>query len=100
MTADFRCLKRGCCSLRASTWGVLPLAKLHTMVLAATVFAGHLQAQEWELSVEVGAELRVFSTEPQFAGQDDTYFSPSLWIQPEIDYEWDWSDPLKVVQIC
>jgi len=45
-------------------------------------------AGDWDLRGDVAAEVRIFPEEPLFPGQEDTYVSPSLKLEPEVGYEW------------
>jgi hypothetical protein len=55
-------------------------------------------AGEWDFAGSVAGELRVFPNQAAFLRQDDTTFSPSFALEPEVVYEWnDGADRLTVV---
>lgn len=59
---------------------------------------GDAGAGEWDFSASVAAEVRVFPNDPAYPGQDDSLFSPSVAVEPEIVYEWnDGDDRITVV---
>ncbi len=51
-----------------------------------------------EASLEVGAEVRAFPFEPQFADQENTNFSPSAFLRPEFLYDWNDGDTTLAVE--
>jgi len=59
---------------------------------AAVPAVAEKPAGEWDLSAEVGLEARVFANKPDHPGQSGNTFSPSLFIAPEIIYEWNGGD--------
>ena len=46
----------------------------------------------WELTGSVTGELRIFPDDPEFSGQDNNTFSPSVALQPELFVEWNGGD--------
>lgn len=60
-----------------------------TLFLLVSYFLSGKQiyAGQWDIRGETGIELRIFPDDPEFNSQDDTYFSPSFMIEPEILYE-------------
>lgn len=45
-------------------------------------------ASDWDISTEVGAELRIFPNAPASMEQRDRALSPSIFLAPEAVYEW------------
>ncbi len=46
------------------------------------------RAGEWDVAGSVAAETRIFPGSRSFQGQDDSVFSPSLVLEPEVVYQW------------
>ncbi len=59
---------------------------------AALSLPNVVQAGDWDFSGSVAGELRVFPNAPAFDEQDDTRFSPSIAVEPEVVYEWSGGD--------
>lgn len=76
-----------------TTW-----ASLKTGALALVAFCALsgppavAQAGEWDFSGSIAGELRVFPNAPAFDEQDDTRFSPSIAVEPEVVFEWNGGD--------
>jgi hypothetical protein len=49
-------------------------------------------AGQWEMSTDIGAELRVFANKPAFAEQSGNTLSPSIFLEPEAVYAWNDGD--------
>ncbi len=45
-------------------------------------------AGQWDVSGSIAGELRTFPQQPRFSDQTNTTFSPSVFVQPEVVYEW------------
>jgi hypothetical protein len=66
----------------------LSLYFLAPYLIALIIFpVNESNSGQWDIRGEAGIELRVFPQEPKFNNQDDTHFSPSIMIEPEILYE-------------
>ena len=50
------------------------------------------RAGQWELSAEIGTELRVFPNKPAFSEQSGNTVSPSVFLEPEAVYAWNDGD--------
>ena len=68
------------------------LVGVFTGPILAMAAVGSASAGEWDFSLPIAAELRIFPNDPAFAGQDDKVLSPSVSIEPEIVYEWNDGD--------
>ena len=60
--------------------------------IAAVLLAVPSAHARVEASVDVGVELRVFPSEPQYTDQESTNFSPSAFLSPEFLYDWNDGD--------
>jgi hypothetical protein len=67
--------------------GLVRLGLFLAMLGPASVTAG-----EWDVSADVGAELRVFANKPAFQDQSGNTLSPSIFIEAEAVYEWNDGD--------
>ncbi len=85
-------------SRKSLNFGTVPVLAPGVVLVLFALLGPAAVAGEWDVAGSVAGELRVFPNQAAFPGQDDTTFSPSFSLEPEVVYEWnDGADRLTVV---
>lgn len=65
------------------------VALIAAAAMLAACFVGSAVAQEFKANLTIGAELRFFPDNPEWAGQDNRHFYPSIFAEADLSYSWD-----------
>jgi hypothetical protein len=71
-----------------NVFGLIQRGLAAMLIAGVTLAPSRVPAAEWTLVGSVGPEIRLFVDDPEFAGQDDRHFSPSIVAEPELTVRW------------